>query len=396
MSAQPPQIQLVRLAIQDVGVLDGRLDLGPFERGLTVISARSPLARAALVAALDAALFERHDAVHEGILALRARGTGKAPEIRLELCVGGERMSVHKRFLERPFAEVRLPREGAVFTGAKAEEVVSALLGSRAPGRARGERADGGLLAGGLEFIAQRRDLSARLAATDDELPALEREWKRAEGAQAQARDVATLADESEIELARAEVRFGRIHGEMTARAALIGELAEAGAPTSLDEARRDRLRDTLVALQAITSDALLEQRHATALAALGPAHRQARAAAVALEAAAPQLLHGESARALGAITACKRRSRALRALLTDLSRTWSLPLVLEDSPERPREGSILSMLQDLRDGSSELRILVLTAPPSRFDRAHIDHLVDLDELRDERRRAPDLDRLSG
>ena len=392
MSPAPAQIQLVRLAIQDVGVLDGRLDLGPFEPGVTILSARSPLSRATLLAALDAALFERHDARHMGILALRARGTGTAPEIRLDLSVGGERMSVHKRFLDRPLAEVRLPNEGALFTGAKAEEVLSTILGPRAP-----DRAQHGLLAAGLDFMAQHRDLSARLAAMDGELLELERARKRAEGAEARARGVAALAEESEIDLANAEASFNALHGEMTSRAALIGELDEPVTPTNADAAsRRGRVSDTLVALRVVTSDTLLDARHAQALAALAPAHRRARSAAVALDAATPQLLRGETVRALGEINACKRRARALHDRLTALTHTWSLPLVLEEPAERSAGSVLRSTLHELRCASGELRILVLAGHPSRLDRAHVDHAMDLDDLREERRRTPDLDGLSG
>ena len=358
------RVQLIRLGIQDVGILDGRLDLGPFERGLNVISGRSPLARTAVVAALRAALFERHDDRHAGIMALQANGTRNAPEVRLELSVGEDRMSVHKRFLDKPLVEVRLDHEGAVFTGANAEEMLSGILGSRAADRAGSERHHEDLRAAALDLTARRRALSAQLAAIEGELPPLERERKRAASAEALARDVAAFAEDSEQELANAEARFESVHRE-------------------------------IAALRTMTPDALLDERRAHALAALTSAHRRARSAAVTLDAATPELLRGETLRAQGAITAHARRSREIRDSMLALSSAWPLPLVLEDPVEWVDDGRMLSTLQSLREASSELQVILLTGNPLRFSRAPVDCAVDLDRARDERRRAPELGRIS-
>lgn len=358
------RVQLIRLGIQDAGILDGPVDLGPFERGLNVISARSPLARSAVVAALRAALFDRHDDRHDGIMALQANGTRTAPEVRLELSIGGERMSVHKRFLEQPLVEVRVGREGAVLTGVHAEEVLSVILGSRAADRAGSEHNHEDLRAAALDLTARRGALSAQLAAIERELPSLERERQRAAAAEALARDAAALAEDSEQELANAEARFDSIHRE-------------------------------IVAQRTRTPDALLDERRAHALAALASAHRRARSAAVALDAATPELLRGETLRAQGAITAQARRSREIRDRLLALSSAWPLPLVLEDPVGWVDDGEMLSMLQSLREASSELQVILLTGNPSRFTQARVDFAVDLDRARDERRRAPEIERIS-
>ncbi|WP_437314418.1 AAA family ATPase [Sorangium sp. So ce385] len=146
-------IKLVRLSVQDVGALTGRIDVGPFADGVNVISGRNEAGKSTLVEALRAALFERHDARNQKIRALQTHGTRNAPEIWVELDIGGERVSVHKRFLENRFAEVRLHREDTVVHGADAEDLLVAKLEGRRPGRTGATRNDMGLW--GLLWVAQ-------------------------------------------------------------------------------------------------------------------------------------------------------------------------------------------------------------------------------------------------
>ncbi|HTN90237.1 MAG TPA: AAA family ATPase, partial [Sorangium sp.] len=146
-------IKLVRLSVQDVGALTGRIDVGPFAGGVNVISGRNEAGKSTLVEALRTALFERHDAKNQKIRALQTHGTRNAPEIWVELDIGGERVSVHKRFIENRFAEVRLHREGTVVHGADAEDILLARLDGRRPGRTGGTRNDMGLW--GLLWVAQ-------------------------------------------------------------------------------------------------------------------------------------------------------------------------------------------------------------------------------------------------
>lgn len=146
-------IKLVRLSVQDVGVLAGRFDLGPFSDGINVISGRNEAGKSTLVEALRAALFERHDGRNQKLRALQTRGTRNPPEVWVELDIGGERVSVHKRFLEDRLAEVRLHNEGTVVVGAEAEDLLLARLEGRRPGKRGGSRNDMGLW--GLLWVAQ-------------------------------------------------------------------------------------------------------------------------------------------------------------------------------------------------------------------------------------------------
>ena len=146
-------VKLVSLSVQDVGPLVGRIDLGPFASGVSVISGRNEVGKSTLVEALRTALFERHDARHQRIKALQTHGTRNAPEIWVELDIGGERVSVHKRFLEKPFVEVRLPGGGAAIQGPEADDTLLARLEGRRAGRTGGDKNDMGLW--GLLWVTQ-------------------------------------------------------------------------------------------------------------------------------------------------------------------------------------------------------------------------------------------------
>lgn len=146
-------VKLISLSVQHIGALSGRIDLGPFSSGVNVISGRNEAGKSTLVEALRVALFERHDAKNQKIKALQTHRTRHAPEVWVELDIGGERVSVHKRFLENRFAEVRLHREGTVVHGADAEDLLLTRLDGRRPGRTGGTRNDMGLW--GLLWVAQ-------------------------------------------------------------------------------------------------------------------------------------------------------------------------------------------------------------------------------------------------
>jgi DNA repair exonuclease SbcCD ATPase subunit len=161
-------VKIVSLAVQDVGALTGRIDLGPFVSGVNVISGRNEIGKSTLVEALRSALFERHDAKHQGIRALQTHGTRNAPEMWVELEIGGESVSVHKRFLEKPLVEVRL-QGMAPLLGAQAEELLLARLEGRAGGKRGADRNDMGLW--GLLWVTQDETAHADPGmALDDEV----------------------------------------------------------------------------------------------------------------------------------------------------------------------------------------------------------------------------------
>lgn len=160
-------IKLLRLGVQDVGNLVGRFDLGPFSPGINVIGGRNEAGKSTLVRALRAALFERHDSENQHVQSLRTRGTRNAPEIWVELELGGERVSVHKRFLERPVVDVHLHRDGTEVHGANAEELLLSQLEGRRPGKRDRSRNHMGLW--GLLWVAQDESASADPGGSLDE-----------------------------------------------------------------------------------------------------------------------------------------------------------------------------------------------------------------------------------
>ncbi len=447
-------VRLVSLSLQDVGGLDERIDLGPFGGGVSVISGQRRPERATLVAAVRAALFEPRDERHEGIKALQAPGTQSGPEIWIELTLDGERVRVHKRFLEMPLAEVRLHRDGAVVTGSAADEVLLARLpvGAGGPGGDQGTNVEDPV-ATALDLAALHAELTARIGELEGELPALEREWKAAVAAESRAHELERAAQDTEFQLAGAEALLDAVHCEVAARAALASEAEALGSEiesvelSALPETRRRCavILETLAGLRRIEPDAVLKARHASAIAALLPAHRSARRAAAALDEVTPQLLSGDTLRARGAINACARRTAELRgkvlAVKAWMDRTalgphleelaaapsvldfgWladrareqlavvvrlsvarmitanktPLPLFLDDTLGWNDDGRFLSMVQILRQTPGAPQIIVLTGHPSRFNRLDVEYTVDLDQLRDERRRALGLDRISG
>ncbi len=370
------RVELVSLTIQDVAALDGPIELGPFSRGVNVIRGRREGASASVVLALRAVVFERHDAHHDGIKALRAKATRGAPEIGVELSIDGERVSVRKRFLDRPFAEVRLRDEAGVVTGGAAEDLLLDRLrgdASREAGRAQNDAGSSSAAGSALDPTAQHAAVIGQLAAMEAQLPGLDAVRRAAVTAEALAHAREILADATELDLANAEAELAAAHRAIAESCA--SSPAPRGGP--------------------------LWARHASAKAALVPAHRRARDAATALDGAPLRELQGETLRAGGAIAACMRRAAELRARAQVLA-AWSvdgrgsLPLVFEDPTPWPEHARWRSIVQALREASSERQILVLTAHPSRFNRLQVDCAVDLDQARDEGPRASRLDTLAG
>lgn len=146
-------VKLVSLAVQDVGAITGRIELAPFSTGVSIVSGRNEAGKSTLVAALRAALFERHDAKNANVKALQTHGTSNPPEIWVELDIGGERLSVHKRFLVKPLVEVGLKGDGGAQQGSSAEELLLRKLEGRTPNQRGAKRSDMGLW--GLLWVTQ-------------------------------------------------------------------------------------------------------------------------------------------------------------------------------------------------------------------------------------------------
>jgi DNA repair exonuclease SbcCD ATPase subunit len=122
-------VRIISVSVSGVRVLRDRVGLEGLSPGLNVIHGPNETGKSTLFEAFEAALFERHSAGHQGIRSLRSNRPGApAPEVEVELELGGQRVRLHKRFLDRP--EVRLERCGEVLHGAQAERALRELLGS--------------------------------------------------------------------------------------------------------------------------------------------------------------------------------------------------------------------------------------------------------------------------
>ncbi|GMU21985.1 MAG: hypothetical protein AMXMBFR13_20730 [Phycisphaerae bacterium] len=128
-------MRLLRLKVKDVGVLRGEIEIPSFGRTLTVIHGPNETGKSTLLRALRAALFERHSAKHQRMVALRSWGGDAAPEVWVEIECEGQRYAIHKRFLSQSSALLRIEGPDArEFRGEAADEQIRELLACDAPG----------------------------------------------------------------------------------------------------------------------------------------------------------------------------------------------------------------------------------------------------------------------
>lgn len=130
-----------RVKVADLGPLRGEIDLGALDPGLTLITGDNETGKSTLVEGMRAALFENHAARHQGLKELQTDGTRNAPQVWLELSVGGVRYELHKRFLEQACATLVEVAGGTTWTGADAEARLQELLEANPAGK-RGAKAE--------------------------------------------------------------------------------------------------------------------------------------------------------------------------------------------------------------------------------------------------------------
>ncbi len=145
-------LRVTRLAVKDVGVLRGKVDLGPLDPEITLITGANETGKSTAVEALRCALFEKHNAGHAGIRAMQPHGTNLSPEVWVDFTVGGQHYELHKRFLKGAMVELHVD-EAEHFVGAEADEAVWACLGSSRPGTRGAKREDMGIW--GLLWVSQ-------------------------------------------------------------------------------------------------------------------------------------------------------------------------------------------------------------------------------------------------
>ena len=121
-------LRVTRLALQDVGVIRGHVDLGAFDPQITLITGANETGKSTAVEALRCALFEKHNAGHAGIRDLQTHGTNLPPQVWVDFTVGGRRYALHKQFLKGAMAHLVID-DTEPLVGAEADEALWACLG---------------------------------------------------------------------------------------------------------------------------------------------------------------------------------------------------------------------------------------------------------------------------
>ena len=227
-------LRITRVVLTDVGVLRGRVDLGSFDPGLTVITGGNETGKTTAVKALRCAFFEKHGTRKAAVRGLQPHGEAVGPEIEVEFQLGGHTYQLHKRFLSRPMAELR-EDGGTPLTGAAADERVWDLLGAGAPGSGETRQENMGLW--GVLWVSQDdaafTDPAAKLG--DETRGALQ---------EAIGRQVGQIAGGRHGELLRSRVheeakRYWGAHGKPAGElwAALDERIAAEGRVRTIEEA---------------------------------------------------------------------------------------------------------------------------------------------------------------
>lgn len=130
-------MRLVRLKVKNVGTLLGEIDTGELDPSLTVVHGPNETGKSTLLAALHAAIFQRHGSQIQPLKDLQPFGRGDlAPEVWVTLERCDERIEIHKRFLKQPTAELTVRGERSeTLSGDEAERRIREIMDVDSPGR---------------------------------------------------------------------------------------------------------------------------------------------------------------------------------------------------------------------------------------------------------------------
>ena len=147
-------LRITRVCITDVGVLRGRVDLGAFDPGITLITGGNETGKTTAVNALRCAFFERHKTTNQTVRKLKPHGDLDAvPEVEVDFEQDGHAYSLVKRFHPRKGEAILRIDGGTPLTGDAANEKVWEILGSNAPSSRGAKREDMGLW--GVLWVSQ-------------------------------------------------------------------------------------------------------------------------------------------------------------------------------------------------------------------------------------------------
>lgn len=99
-------MRIESVELENIGAFTRKIVIGPFEPGLNVLAQRNEAGKTTLVRALAHAFFDRYNAAHEEIRALRPAGTSLCPQVEVTFAVNGDRFRLTKCFLDRKSSEL--------------------------------------------------------------------------------------------------------------------------------------------------------------------------------------------------------------------------------------------------------------------------------------------------
>ena len=143
-------MKLCALELDQFRKFDRPVRIQGLSDGLNLIVGPNEMGKSTLLAALVAALFEKHRSSARTVQSFQPSRHRTAPRVSLDFEVDGKPYRIEKQFLKRPFAHLHLP-DGARIDGDDAEAELERLLAFDQAGR----RSDGDIW--GVLWVAQGR-----------------------------------------------------------------------------------------------------------------------------------------------------------------------------------------------------------------------------------------------
>lgn len=263
-------MRLRRIRITNFRKLTGSVDIADLPDGLSVISGDNEAGKSTLLAAIQAALFEKHTIAGQTARDMQPFGSSARPEIQLVFEIGSARYDLEKVFCSKQSATLTTP-EGT-FPDDEAEEKLQALLGYSPPGRGGAKPEHRGL--SGLLWVEQGLSFS-RPPVSDDSrstlLNALEGEVGTVVGGDRGRALLAAIGKRKDAYF----TNTGRPRGDLKATEEAVAQLSEELAETEDQLRAHDRQVERLQRLkddqakddaENVLEDA--RRRHEAALAA--------------------------------------------------------------------------------------------------------------------------------
>lgn len=140
---------LESIQLHYVGLFTDPVAVGPFSRGLNVLTAANEAGKTTLIKAATRALFDKHNCKDQEIKALQPVGSDLAPKIMVVFQVASGKFKIEKTFLLSPkclLSEWKSNGWQPVAEGDEADKRLVGLLKSAQPGRGASNEAHWGMM----------------------------------------------------------------------------------------------------------------------------------------------------------------------------------------------------------------------------------------------------------